>query len=49
MDKKLLQILMDFSMSLHSFEENGGDLPEEIDDIWMQVTSVIENDKMPPE
>lgn len=41
MDKKLQQILEDFSMKLHGYEEEGNDLPEEVEELWSDVTDVL--------
>jgi hypothetical protein len=41
MDKKLRMILEEFSSKLHEYEEAGGDLPDEVDDIWAEITDVL--------
>ena len=41
MNKKLRKILEDFSEKLHDYEMNGGNLPQEVDDIWANITDVL--------
>lgn len=45
MNKKLKKVLIDFSMGLHSLEEEGIDLPIEVSDVWSMITFIIEEDK----
>jgi hypothetical protein len=44
MDEKLRTILDDFSMKLRSYEESGGNLPEEVDEIWSEITNLLMNE-----
>jgi len=41
MDKKLRQILEDFSTKLQHYEENGGNLPQDVDDVWAALTDIL--------
>jgi hypothetical protein len=46
MDYNLLKILSEFSDALHTYEGTGGQVPDNIDNIWLEVTSIIENEKV---
>jgi hypothetical protein len=41
MDKKLRTILEEFSVKLQNYEEGGGDLPQDVDDVWATVTDIL--------
>jgi hypothetical protein len=41
MDKKLRTILEEFSVKLQKYEENGGDLPQDVDDVWATITDIL--------
>jgi len=40
-EKKLRGILEIFSMSLHKHEAEGGEIPTEVDAIWLDVTDYL--------
>jgi hypothetical protein len=41
MDEKLRQILDDFTMALHGYEEEGGELPDDVEDLWADLTNLL--------